>query len=131
MEPSGFWRSTRVTSDLPNASMRSFGAPSSGKRNRVGDATPSGLWHILQPAFSNTGYSRSAKEIGRAGPAGSGAVPHTTAAIIVQNSIDKNGRLMYTRVIMMLRHSGVNVSRNLFALLVGAFAFIHLQSPAA
>ncbi|MBM3794928.1 MAG: hypothetical protein FJW31_12860 [Acidobacteria bacterium] len=53
-DDSGLSRSTNTTSERPNASTRSGAAPGSGKWRRVGDATPSGLWHERQSAFSST-----------------------------------------------------------------------------
>lgn len=39
--------------------------------------------------------------------------------------------LRYTRIIMMLRNSGVNVRKALLAVLIGALASLHLPSPAS
>jgi hypothetical protein len=46
---------TNSTKDLPNASIRAGGAPASGNRKRVGEATPSPLWQARHPAFSKIG----------------------------------------------------------------------------
>ena len=51
----GVTRSTRFTSDRPNAWIRFESTLPSGNHSRVPAATPSALWQALHPAFTSAG----------------------------------------------------------------------------